>query len=256
MGGLLGLLLLSLGVAEFIGVEEAWAARFSAAILLTTLAAVVIGGGALLHKATNIESTLAKRPAEHYKDKIAELGNGPDVATDELLHAVERLERFFAEGVLILHGRRAFQGFWIRALNRYAGSHIVATSLTSKVFFWNNDDDEIHNALQANRRERGSVTRVFLLNGATPTEEDLRVMHKHKELGVEVHYVDKNAVPPDLREIGLADRALRFGWITKLRMDDIETAHIYTKREQVEPLRDNILKLLKMRDIVTELKAN
>lgn len=250
------LLLAFAGVQEFApeGAVRDFVENSYVAILLAGVALIIAGGGALLRTLSTISNDLALKPFPHLHQMLNTLSHSQKIAEVELRNAVDRLEAFHEHGVLVLHGRRAFQAFWIRAMHRLAGNHIIATSLPSKSFFWNADDHEVHDAIAENRKHNGTTTRIFLLNAPTPTPEELTVLRAHAELGVEVYYCDKNVVPAHLREIALADRALNFGWKTILSIDDIQTAEIYTRRKDIEVLLTKLETLVARDDIVTKLQ--
>lgn len=209
-----------------------WLSRVYQELFLGLLAAIVVGGGLIYWTLKRIENEVKLDAFRRIDQLINQLDGREQLLAPELRRATRQLERFFADGIYVLHGRRNFQDFWLKAIRAHPGADILATSLPSTNFFWNAED--IHDATRINILAGGVVKRLFFLNQEEPTAHDLGVMNAQADLGVHVYYCNKNAFAPETREIALVDKALRFGWRVEVSTDDIQRADVMANRKELE----------------------
>jgi hypothetical protein len=97
-------------------------------------------------------------------------------------------------------------------LPKFGKAEFWATSIPSKDFLWGYSDvlkaiDDFIN------KQHGKMTRIFFINGATPTREENEIMAGQARVHVDVYYISLDDVPEDLRQpYFLVDSKAHIGW--------------------------------------------
>lgn len=245
-------------VLELVATDDAvgqWVQDHYIDLLLGGLILLLPGVLLVLAALSRIEARMTRDNFSNLRQRLSGVyATQAKIVVPEVEESIRQVEHFFENGIFEIRGRRAFQDFWIRAIDTFPGADILATSLPSNKFFWNAED--LIDAMERNVKAKGKVKRLFFLDhDGPPTAEELAVMRAHQKIKVDCFYCDRSRLLPEDRDLVLVDTRLRFGWRVDVSVNDIQLAQIFTRKDDLEKIHLRLAALFKDTDLVHELPA-
>lgn len=157
------------------------------------------------------------------------------------------------DGNVLIYGRENLRPCYNKTLEMYPKSTFYATSIASEAYFWTPGTYE--NSVKAFIDTHGRMERIFFVehDAQRLSDEEMRVIKKHLELGVKIFVIGENHAPHGSSEFFLVESKGKIAWRSEIGGNKV--IHTSTASSNPEFTRHFVKSYLDLKKLATEVKG-